>query len=163
MSTRSGHLDPGVLWHLSRTEGMSMQALFGMLSRESGLLGLSETTPDMGDLLAQEATDERAADAVAVFCYQVRKWIGSFAAALGGLDTLVFCGGIGEGSAEIRQRIGEGLGFLGVEIDAERNAHGAAVISREGAPVVTRVMRTDEELMIAEAARDVLDATRGVR
>ena len=84
---------------------------------ESGLLGMSETSSDMRDLLDREAQDVRAAEAIAVFCYQVKKWIGAFAAALGGLDTLVFAGGIGENAPIVRARICEGLGFLGVELD----------------------------------------------
>ncbi|MGH8047164.1 MAG: acetate/propionate family kinase, partial [Chthoniobacterales bacterium] len=99
-----------------------------------------------------EAADVRAAEAVALFCYQTRKWIGAFAAALGGLDTLVFAGGIGENSPVIRARICEELGFLGIELEQSRNAAGAPVISNDAGRVQVRVIRTDEEVMIAQAA-----------
>jgi acetate kinase len=92
MSTRSGDLDPGLFWYLARTENMTAEQFHEMVNRESGLLGISETSSDMRDLLAREADDKRAADAVGLFCYQAKKWIGAFAAALGGLDTLVFAG-----------------------------------------------------------------------
>ncbi len=105
----------------------------------------------MRDLLAQEAGDVRAAEAVALFCYHARKWLGAFAAALGGLDTLVFAGGIGENASPIRARICEGLGFLGVQLDESRNGESAGVISTDDSPVTVRVIRTDEELMIARS------------
>jgi acetate kinase len=119
-----------------------------LVTRESGLLGVSETSSDMQDLLAREADDARAAEAVALFCYQAKKWVGAFAAVLGGLDTLVFSAGIGERSAPIRARICAGLGFLGVALDDTRNAAHAAVISTPTSRVVVRVMPTNEELMI---------------
>ena len=122
MSTRSGDLDPGLGWYLARTENMSAEQFNAMVNFKSGLLGISETSSDMRDLLQCEAKDVRAAEAVALFCYQVKKWIGAFAAALGGLDTLVFAGGIGENAATVRARICEGLGFLGIELDHARNA-----------------------------------------
>ena len=123
-----------------------------MVNAESGLLGISETSPDTRDLLEREGCDERAAEALALFCYQAKKWIGSFAAVLDGLDTLVFAGGIGENSPAIRSRICGGLGFLGLELDFARNEAGAAVISKDGSKVTARVIRTDEELVIAQAA-----------
>ena len=122
-----------------------------MVNHESGLLGVSEISSDMRDLLAQEAEDVRAAEAVALFCYQAKKWIGSFAAALGGLDTLVFAGGIGENAPLVRARICEGLGFLGIELNESRNAETAGVISTDASRVTVRVIRTDEELMIARS------------
>ena len=149
MGTRTGDLDPGVLVHLMRTENLTADQLDALVNRESGLLGISETSADVRDLLGREATDPRAAEALAVFRYQTRKWIGAMAAALGGFDTLVFAGGIGESSAVIRGRICNGLGFLGVRIAGDRNAAGATVISEDGAPVTVRVIRTDEEAMIA--------------
>jgi acetate kinase len=149
MSTRSGDLDPGLAWYLMRAEGIDARAFNAMINRQSGLLGVSGTASDMRDLLAREGTDVRAAEAIALFCYQARKWIGAFAAALGGLDTLVFAGGIGENSPQIRERICEGLRFLGVALDAARNAAGEMLVSTDGAPVATRVIRTDEESMIA--------------
>ena len=121
MSTRSGDLDPGLVSYLSKTEGMTVEQFHRMVNQQSGLLGVSETSSDLRDLLASEDRDPRAAEAVALFCYQAKKWIGSFAAALEGLDTLVFSGGIGENSAVIRSRICEGLEFLGVELDGARN------------------------------------------
>ncbi len=151
MSTRTGDLDPGLAPYLARTEQMTTKQFYEMVNHQSGLLGVSETSPDMRDLLAQEAGDARAAEAVALFCYQAKKWIGSFAAALGGLDTLVFAGGIGENAHPVRARICEGLGFLGLELDAARNAENAPLISAEGSRVKARIIRTDEELMIARS------------
>jgi acetate kinase len=118
------------------------------------LLGISETSSDIRDLLEKENTDVRAAEAVTVFCYQVKKWIGAFAAALGGVDTLVFAGGIGENASLVRSRICGGLGFLGIDLDAAANERNAAVIS-SGA-VAVRVIRTDEESVIASATLRVL-------
>ena len=105
----------------------------------------------MRDLLAQEAGDVRAAEAVALFCYQAKKWMGAFAAALGGLDTLVFSAGIGENCPSIRERICDGLGFLGIELNESRNAETAGVISTDASRATVRVIRTDEELMIARS------------
>jgi acetate kinase len=127
-----------------------------MVNHESGLLGVSETSSDMRDLLSRETGDVRAAEAVALFCYQAKKWIGSFAAALGGLDTLVFSAGIGENCPSIRARICDGLGFLGIELDQTRNAENAEVISTAAGRVAVRVIRTDEELMIARSVIRVL-------
>jgi len=156
MSTRSGDLDPGVLWYLARTEKMSAKQFNEMVNFQSGLLGVSETSADMRDLLAREPQDVRAAEAVALFCYQVKKWIGAFAAALGGLDTLVFAGGIGENAPPVRARICEGLGFLGIALEEEQNAANAGVISAAAGRVAVRVMHTDEELMIATTVCHVL-------
>jgi len=160
MSTRSGDLDPGLVSYLSRTEGMTVEQFHTMVNRQSGLLGLSETSSDIRDLLALEDSDVRAAEAVAFFCYQAKKWIGSFAAALGGLDSLVFSGGIGENSAVIRARICEGLQFLGMTIDEARNGAGEAVISAGGSRVTVRVMHTDEEREIAQSVFHVLAEDR---
>ena len=151
MSTRSGDLDPGLAPFLLRTEQMTTRQFYEMVNHESGLRGVSETSSDMRDLLEHEIKDVRAAEAVALFCYQAKKWIGSFAAALGGLDTLVFAGGIGENASVIRARICEGLNFLGIELDKSRNAKTAAVISAKASRVTVRVIRTDEELMIARS------------
>ena len=145
MSTRSGDLDPGLVYYLNRTEQMTATHFQHMVNHESGLLGVSETTSDLRELLALEKTDSRAAEAVALFCYQAKKWIGSFAAALGGLDTLVFAGGIGENSPVIRERICEGLGFLGIELSKTRNAENAPLISKDAASTTVRVIRTNEE------------------
>ncbi len=159
MSTRSGDLDPGLVWYLTRTEQMSAEQFHKMVNDESGLLGISETSSDMRDLVERETKDERAAEAVAMFCYHVKKWIGAFAAALGGLDTLVFTGGIGENAPVVRARICDGLDFLGIELAEEQNAGNANVISRAASRVSVRVIRTDEELMIAKAVYQFLEVT----
>ena len=159
MSTRSGDLDPGLVWYLARTEKKSAKQFNAMVNFESGLLGVSETSSDMRDLLDREAHDIRAAEAVAIFCYQIKKWIGSFAAALGGLDTLVFAGGVGENAPTVRARICDGLGFLGIELDEKRNASNAGVISSETSRNCVRVIRTDEEWVIARMVCRVLGLT----
>ena len=156
MGTRTGDLDPGLVYYLARTERMTPAQFQKMVNRESGLLGVSGSSSDLRDLCARESTDARAAEAVELFCYQVRKWIGCFAAALGGLDTLVFSAGIGENAPAIRQRICEGLGFLGIVLHQTRNAKNAVLISRDAGRVKVRVMRTDEELMIARSVCRVL-------
>jgi len=161
MSTRSGDLDPGLVWYLSRAEKMTPKQFNEMVSFQSGLLGISETSSDMRNLLECETRDTRAAEAVALFCYQVKKWIGGFAAALGGLDTLVFAGGIGENAPIIRARICDGLGFLGIDIESKRNLANAALISSDAGRVSVRVMRTDEELMIATTVQSVLGLPTG--
>ena len=151
MSTRSGDLDPGLAPYLARTEQITAKQFYEMVNQQSGLLGVSEISSDMRDLLAQEAGDVRAAEAVALFCYQAKKWMGAFAAALGGLDTLVFSAGIGENCPSIRERICDGLGFLGIELNESRNAETAGVISTDASRATVRVIRTDEELMIARS------------
>src|ERR1700693_4139268 len=159
MSTRSGDLDPGLGWYLARTENMSAKQFNEMVTCQSGLLGISETSSDMRDLLNCETQDVRSAEAVALFCYQVKKWIGSFAAALGGLDALVFAGGIGENAPTIRARMCDGLGFVGIELDEQRNAANEGVISAETSRISVRVIRTDEEWMIASMVCRVLGLT----
>ncbi len=156
MGTRSGDLDPGLVGYFARIEQMTAEQFDQMVNHESGLLGVSELSSDVRDLLAREADDIRAADAIALFCYQTKKWIGSFAAALGGLDTLVFAGGIGENSPEIRARTCEDLQFLGIEIDERRNQANESLISTDASGVRVRVVRTDEELIIARLVRDML-------
>jgi acetate kinase len=150
MSTRTGDLDPGLVWYLARTEKMSAKQFNEMVNLQSGLLGISETSSDMRDLLDNETHDVRAAEAVALFCYQVKKWIGAFAGALGGLDTLVFAGGIGQNAPAVRERICDGLGFLGIQLEEKRNATNEGVISEAASRVAVRVIRTDEERMIAK-------------
>jgi acetate kinase len=161
MSTRSGDLDPGLVWYLTRTEKMSGKLFNEMANFESGLLGISETSSDMRDLLERAHEDVRAAEAVAVFCYQVKKWIGAFTAALGGVETLVFAGGIGENAPAVRTRICDGLGFLGIVIEEKRNAANAGVISPDRGRVCVRVIQTDEESMIASLVCRVLGVTIG--
>jgi len=161
MSTRSGDLDPGLAPYLARTEQMTTKEFCEMVNHKSGLLGVSETSSDMRDLLDHEKKDVRAAEAVALFCYQAKKWIGSFAAALGGLDTLVFAGGIGENAPLVRAHICEGLSFLGVALDKAQNKKNAAMISANASAVNVRVIRTDEELMIARSVGRVLGLGQG--
>ncbi len=156
MSTRSGDLDPGLIAYFARTEGMGANQFDQMINFRSGLLGISETSPDMHDLLTAEAHDPRAAEAVATFCYQVKKCIGAYAAALGGLDTLVFSGGIGEKAPAIRARICAGLSFLGIDLDQRRNAETAPWISTGDARVKVRVIPTDEELVIAKSVMQLI-------
>ena len=159
MGTRTGDLDPGLLWYLARTEKTSAKQFNEMVNFESGLLGMSETSSDMHELLDHEKRDARAAEAIALFCYQIKKCIGAFAAALGGLDTMVFAGGIGENAPIIRARICEGLRFLGIEIEAKRNTANEAVISAAAGRVIVRVIKTDEEWMIANIVCRVLGLT----
>jgi acetate kinase len=156
MSTRSGDLDPGLVWYLARTENMSAEQFSKMVNSQSGLLGISGTSSDMHDLLECETRDVRAAEAIALFCYQVKKWIGAFAAALGGLDTLVFAGGIGEHAPAVRAQICDGLAFLGVDVESKRNAANEGVISAAASRVAVRVIHTDEEGMIAKTVCRVL-------
>jgi acetate kinase len=156
MSTRSGDLDPGLLSFLSRTRKMTSWQFEQMVNHQSGLLGVSETSSDMRDLLAREGRDVRAAEAVALFCYQAKKWIGSFAAALGGVDTLVFSAGIGENCPPVRRRICAGLGFLGIELNPARNRKNAPRISSAASRVTVRVIHTDEERMIARSVTRLL-------
>ena len=151
MGTRSGDLDPGIAAYLERTEHMGRHEFDDMVHHASGLLGMSETSGDMRELLQHEADDPRAAEAIAVFCYQAKKCVGAYAAALGGIDTLVFSGGIGEHAAPVRARICEGLGFLGIKLDAAGNAAHAPVVSTAASRVTVRVMHTDEERMIARS------------
>jgi acetate kinase len=160
MSTRTGDIDPGIVSYLADTEGMDAGRFGRLANFESGLLGVSGTSSDMRDLLERAAHDERAAEAVELFCYQIRKCVGAFAAALGGIDTLVFTGGIGERAAPVRERVCEHLAFLGVILSPERNASDAAVISGDASAVTVRVMRTDEEQMIAKTVSRLLAAEK---
>ena len=149
MSSRSGDLDPGLAAYFARSEGMTAPQFNDMVNTKSGLLGISETSSDVRDLLDRQRKDPRAAEALDVFCYQARKWIGALSAALGGLDTLIFSGGIGENSAPIRSRICHGLKFLGIELDQKLNKKSARIITRKSSSVVVRVIPTDEELYMA--------------
>ncbi|MBX3024117.1 acetate/propionate family kinase [bacterium] len=158
MGTRSGDLDPGLVAYLARREGLDAAAFDALVNGRSGLLGLSQTSGDVRDLLAAEAHDARAAEALAVFCLSARKWIGAMAASLDGLDTLVFSAGIGAHAAPIRARICAGLTHLGVRLDGERNAAHAAVISAPGSAVTVRVIPTDEERQIARETAALLAA-----
>lgn len=161
MGTRTGDIDPGLVRFLMTAGGLTVESFHAMVNHESGLLGVSETSPDLRDLLARQGEDVRAAEAVELYCYRVKAGIGALAAALGGLETLVFAGGIGENAPEVRRRVCDGLGFLGVALDNLSNEAGAAVISADGGPVTLRVIRTDEEVMIARAAADVFARAAG--
>jgi len=159
MSTRSGDLDPGVVTYLGREEHLSPDDLEELLSRRSGLLGISGATSDMRTLLSREAGDDQCRLAISIYAYSVRKAIGALAAALGGVDVLVFSGGIGEHAPIVRARICDGLAFLGVEIDREQNDANGPIISSSAARVLVRVIPTDEELMIARAVYRLLAAS----
>jgi acetate kinase len=157
MGTRTGDLDPGVLLYLLQSRGLSAGELSALVNKRAGLLGVSGITADMHDLLDKESGDRRAAEAVDLFCYTARKFVGALAAALGGLDTLVFTGGIGEHAAPVRERICAGLEFLGIRLDPRRNGKHNGVISQDGSPVTVRVMETDEDRMIARHAAHVVE------
>lgn len=156
MSTRTGDIDPGIVLFLERQENLSPEQFHRMVNHESGMLGISETSGDVRTLSEASSRDPRATEALEKFCYSARKWIGAFAAALGGLDTLVFSGGIGEHAADIRARICAPLTFLGIEIDRTLNAQHAPVISRDDARATVRVIPTDEESTILRAVRKLL-------
>lgn len=150
MSTRSGDIDPGVAWYIMKSENLSADQFNHLINHESGLLGMAATSGDMADLLVRESTDIRAEEAINLFCYEVRKKIGAYAAALGGIDTLVFSGGIGENAAIIRQRVCKQLGFLGIDLDTQRNEQNNRLISVDNGKVAVRVISTDEEWMMAQ-------------
>lgn len=158
MGTRPGDLDPGIVSYLMRSEHLNQKQSSYLINHEAGLLGMSETSSDMRDLIECENDDVRAAEAISVFCYHIKKSIGAFAAALGGLDTLVFSGGIGENVPAVRGRICEGLAFLGIEIDGQRNALNAGLISIDAGRVEVRVIATDEESMIATLVCRMLES-----
>jgi acetate kinase len=157
MGTRSGDLDPSVPLFLLEERGMSPTEVSDLLNKQAGLLGVSGTSADMRDLLDREAVDGRAAEAIALFCYQAKKFLGALATVLGGLDVLVFTGGIGEHSATVRERICEGLEFLGIRLDTDRNAAHAPVISSDAAAVTVLIVPTDEDLMVARHTRRLIE------
>src|SRR5215218_10103569 len=157
MGTRSGDLDPSVPLFLLEERGLTPTEVSDLVNKRAGLLGVSGTSADMRDLLEREAYDGRAAEAVALFCYQAKKFLGALAAALGGLDALVFTGGIGEHAAPVRERVCEGLGFIGIRLDPDRNAAHAPVISSDDAAVTVRVVPTDEDLMVARHTRRLIE------
>jgi acetate kinase len=160
MSTRAGDLDPSLGWYLSQAEKVSAEQFHHMVNHESGLLGVSETSSDTRELLAREKEDLRAAEALAMFCYQAKKYICAMAGAMEGLETLVFSGGIGENGIPLRERICAGLEFLGIRLDAQKNVAGADVISAKDGKVTVRVIRTDEELIIAKTVCGLLDSNK---
>ena len=157
MSTRTGDLDPGVALYLMQFEKLSPKKFSHLINHESGLLGVSETSSDMRELMEVEATNRNAKEAIELFCYQTKKWIGSFTTVLGGLDTLIFSGGIGEHSPEVRSKICDGLGFLGIDLDEIKNMNNEAIISVEESKVTVRVITTNEEVMIARLVNDMLN------
>jgi acetate kinase len=159
MSTRSGDLDPGIILYLLREKGLTLAEVDSLVNQQAGLLGVSGTSSDMSDLLSREAADPHAAEAVALFCRQAKKFLASFAGVLGGLDTLIFTAGIGENAPSVRWRICQDLAFLGVHIDAGRNDASDPIISADDSPVTVRVMKTNEELMIARHTRSVIQRT----
>lgn len=156
MGTRTGDLDPGVAWYLLQNEKLTPEQFNQLVNHESGLLGVSATSSDMQDLLARESSDERAAEAVGLFCYQVKKSIGAFSAVLGGLDALVFTGGIGERSPVIRSRVCSGLDYLGLVLDQKANEKNALSIGAAGSRTAVYAIPTDEEWMIARTVYQLL-------
>lgn len=156
MGTRCGQLDPGVVLYLLTEEGLSPAAASDLLYRQSGLLGLSGLSNDMRELEASDAPEAR--DAIDYFTFRIRRELGAMSAALGGLDALVFCGGIGENSVRVREEVCAPMGWLGVHLDRSANAGGAGVISPPDAPVAVMVIPTNEELVIARAAHKVWSA-----
>ncbi len=156
MGTRSGDLDPGIVLHLLMEKGMTAEQVQHLLYEQSGLLGLSDLSRNMQELLACVGAEAAAAEAIEFFCYQARTHLAALTASLGGLDRLVFTGGIGANAPEIRARICEGLAYLGIVLDETRNAAGERTISSYGSDVVVEAFATDEELMIARHVRHVL-------
>jgi acetate kinase len=156
MGARAGDLDPGVMLYLQEEKRLTPEAVREMVNRKSGLLGVSGTSSDMQDLAAREGTDPRAGEAIALYCYQAKKFLGALVAVLGGLDTLIFTAGIGENAPPIRARICTNLEFLGIHLDSARNLANETVISATNSRVIVRVMKTDEDGMIARHARDFL-------
>lgn len=153
MGTRTGDLDPGVAWYMIDKEKMNAKKFNHVINHESGLLGVSGISADMQDLLKKESSDVHAADAVALFCYQIKKWIGAYTAVLNGLDILIFSGGIGENSPAIRSRICKGFQYLNIEIDEKENRKNALLISTKKSKVKVYVIPTDEEIIIANSAK----------
>jgi acetate kinase len=156
MGTRPGDIDPGLLLYLMKNEMLTCEQMELFISHRCGLLGVSESSSDMRDLLRSCATDTRAAEAIDLFCYQAKKHLGALSVALGGLDTIVFSGGIGENVPEIRARICDGLEFLGVRLDSQRNAQHAGVISTDQSRVTIRMIPTDEEKVMVEIVLGLL-------
>jgi acetate kinase len=156
MSRRTGDLDPSLAGYLAKMENMSIERFQYMINAESGLLGISEISSDIRDLLAAEQTDARSADAVASFCYNGRKHFAALAATMGGVDTLIFSGGIGENLPQIRARICEGTEFMGVKLDPVANEQNMAIISQKQSGVVVYVIKTDEEMFMAQTVNRLL-------
>ena len=160
MSARSGDVDPGLLLYLLAQKKMSAQQTATLLNKQSGLLGVSATSGDMRSLLEKAKQDPHAAEAIDLFCYRAKKYLGAYAAALAGLDAVVFTGGIGERAPAIREKICSGLEFLGIHLDAAQNAANAAVISTTASRVNIRVIQTNEDLMIVQHVLSVLGPSK---
>jgi acetate kinase len=164
MSSRSGDLDPEVILYLFERRKLSVAQVSEIVNHKSGLAGVSAGSSDMRDLLARTATDPHAEEAVDLFCYQARKFLGALAAVLGGIDALVFTGGIGENAPDIRTRVCDGMGHLGLVLDQPANQAGAPVISAAGSSASVRVIPTNEELMIARHTISCIGGgTRGAK
>jgi acetate kinase len=159
MGNRSGDLDPGVLLYLMHTQGYDVRQIEHLVNHQAGLLGVSGVSPDMQTLLEQREHEPHAAQAIELFCYQLRKHIAALTAVLGGLDTLVFTGGIGERAAPVRWEVCRGLAYLGIDLDPEKKAVHADVISTPGSACTVRVIPTNEDLMIARHTRTLLVST----
>jgi acetate kinase len=159
MGTRCGAIDPGVLLYLMNRHGLDVQALEQLLTHESGLLGVSGISSDMRTLLEKEKSDARAAEAIELFVYRISRELGSMAAALGGVDAIVFTGGIGENAASIRDRVCRAVAWLGIDLDAESNEFGGPRISHTSGRVSVWVIPTDEELMIAQHTKQLIRPT----
>lgn len=158
MGTRCGDMDPGALIYLLQEKKMTPEAINTLINKKSGLLGISGISEDMRDLLEREPIDARAAEAIQLFCYRAKKYLGAYAAVLGGIDILVFTGGIGENVAAVRERICSGLEFLGIEVDPARNHANASMISSDDSRVKVRVIKTNENLMIARHTAQIISA-----
>lgn len=156
MGTRSGDLDPGLLLYLGSAEHLDFRQLEDLLYHRSGLVGLSSVSSDMRELLVRRRTTADVDEAIRFFCYRTRQFIGALAAVMGGLDRLIFTGGIGANSPDIRAEICAELGFLGIELDSVRNSSPEPAITAEGSAVQVEAVMTDEELMIARHARRLL-------
>ncbi len=159
MSTRSGDLDPGVAWYLMQ-KGMDAKQFNNLINHQSGLLGISGISADMQTLLGLEKENKDAALAVEIFCYQIKKFIGAYSAVLGGLETLVFSGGIGENSPAIRSRICNDLGYLNLHLNKEKNNKNEWQISNEESKIKVYVIPTNEELMITEMAVEIYSSKK---
>jgi len=162
MGTRSGDIDPGIAWYLMEKEKMNAAAFSRLVNHESGLLGVSGTSSNMQELLERRKSDKHASEAVDLFCYHVKKWIGTFIAVLDGLDALVFSGGIGENAPELRSAICTDMNYAGIRIDEEKNKNNSFQISAQQSAVKVFVIPTDEELVIARNAERILKTSKKI-
>jgi len=156
MSSRSGDLDPGILIYLLKEKHLKIDRLNELINQQSGLTGISGITSDMKVLIEKQKKEPHAAEAIELFCYQAKKCLGALTAVLGGIDLLIFTGGIGENAPEIRERICNQLDYLGIYLDKTLNEQNASVISIKDKPVIVRVIKTNEELMIGRHTRKII-------